>query len=122
MTEIVGHFNYAASLVLILFGIYIMITEQNYVRKVIGMAILQTCVILFYISVAYKAGAAIPILTDPHAAVETADYANPLPHALMLTAIVVGVSTLGVAMVLIIQIYRNYRTLEENKILEPSRS
>lgn len=119
MKGFLGYFNYAAALLLILYGLYVMITEGNLVRKVIGMGVLQTGIILFYLSLAVKRGAQIPILPhQAHAPVDPALYANPLPHALMLTAIVVGVSTLGVALVLIQSIYRSYGTLEEDEILK----
>jgi len=115
-----GLFNYIAALLLILFGIYVMMTQRNLVRKVIGMVILQSGVILFFITLAFKWNAAIPIIPEHGeiGGVDPAQFANPLPHALMLTAIVVGVSTLGVALVLIISIYRSYRTIEEDEILK----
>ncbi|MBN1687601.1 MAG: cation:proton antiporter subunit C [Candidatus Omnitrophica bacterium] len=119
LNQIVGLFNYGATFFLILFGIYIMIVRNNYFRKTIGMVILQTGVILFFISIAAKWGASIPIIPhDLHGTVDPTLYENPLPHALMLTAIVVGVSTLGVALTLLVSIFRSYHTLEEDKILK----
>ncbi|MDP3919473.1 MAG: cation:proton antiporter subunit C [Candidatus Omnitrophota bacterium] len=117
--KFIGLFNYTAALILVLFGIYALITQKNLIRKIIGMVILQTGTILFYISLAAKHGAAIPILIDQghHAVIDPQHYANPLPHALMLTAIVVGVSTLGVALSLIASIFKHYGTLEEDEIL-----
>jgi len=119
MTAFLDLFNYFASVLLVLFGIYAMIAELNLVRKIIGMVILQTGVILFYISVAVKKGGAIPIIAHhaEHGALDLAHYVNPLPHALMLTAIVVGVSTLGVALSLLVSIYRGHGSLEEDEIL-----
>jgi len=120
MTSALGLFNYSASLFLILFGIFTMMAVHHLIRKVIGMVILQTGVILFFVSLSVKRGAAIPIL-DPdaaHAALDIAQYANPLPHALMLTAIVVGVGTLGVALTLIVSIYRSFGTLEEDEVIQ----
>ena len=91
-------------------------------KKVIGLYILQTSIILFFISTGVKKGASIPIVEhghDPGAhLVHAADYANPLPQVLMLTAIVVGVATLGVALAIIEKIYREYGSTEESQILE----
>jgi multicomponent Na+:H+ antiporter subunit C len=91
------------------------------IKKIVGMNIFQTAIILFYVSIGVKKGATIPIIDHGHAsahqAVHAVDYANPLPHVLMLTAIVVGVATLGVALALAIRIYDRYNTLEEDEIL-----
>ena len=88
---------------------------------IIGMNIFQTAVILFFISIGAKKGATIPIIVHhPDAsrhAVHAVDYINPLPHVLMLTAIVVAVSTLGVALALAIKVYKQYQTLDEDEIL-----
>lgn len=112
--------NYAAALFMVFFGIYAMTSANHLVRKVFGMGIMQSGVILFFVSLAHKKGAAIPIL--PYAAkytpVSPDGFANPLPHALMLTAIVVGVSLLGVALALCLMIYREHNTLEEPDIVK----
>lgn len=120
MSPIFSLFNYGAVLFLLLFGIYVLISEKNLIRKVIGMTFVQSSVILFFITLSYKEGAALPILPYPAGpeALDSGLYANPLPHALMLTAIVVGVSTLGVALTLVVSIYRSYRTVEEDEILK----
>jgi multicomponent Na+:H+ antiporter subunit C len=101
-------------------GFYAIITKKNLVKKIIGMNIVQTAIILFYISIGAKKGATLPIITHGHDAaahtVHASDYINPLPHVLMLTAIVVAVATLGVALALAIKIYRQYNTLEEDEI------
>jgi multicomponent Na+:H+ antiporter subunit C len=103
-------------------GLYAMIAKNNLVKKVIGMNILQTAVILFFISIGAKTDATIPIIMHGHTgeshAVHAVDFINPLPHVLMLTAIVVAVSTLGVALALVIKLYQQYQTLEEDEILE----
>ena len=112
-------FNYMAAVFMVLFGLYTLIIRLNLIRKIIGMAILQTGVILFYVSISFKSGAAIPIVENHgHQAIDVSQYANPLPHALMLTAIVVGVSTLGVALTLVLSIYRQAGSLEEDEILQ----
>jgi multicomponent Na+:H+ antiporter subunit C len=98
-----------------------MIGKRNLVKKLIGLNIFQTAIILFYVSTGVKRGGAIPIL-DKYTAlkygVDPATIVNPLPHVLMLTAIVVGVSVTGVALAMLLRIYREYGTLEEDEILE----
>jgi len=113
--------NYWIYIVLMMIGLYAMIAKKNLVKKIIGMNILQTAVILFFISVGAKNNATIPIIihaheTESHAA-HAVNYINPLPHVLMLTAIVVAVATLGVALALIIKIFQQYQTLDEDEIL-----
>jgi len=118
---IIGKFNYWAFIALMLIGLYAMIAKNNLVKKVIGMNIFQTAIILFYVSTAVKTGATLPIIMHGHDgdhAVHAADYLNPLPHVLMLTAIVVSVATLGVALALLLRVYRRYNTLEEDEIRE----
>jgi len=92
--------------------------KKNYMKKIIGLNILQTATILFFISISAKKGATIPIL-EHHGGhlVKAAHYINPLPHVLMLTAIVVAVATLGVALAMTIKIYKDFKTIEEDKIL-----
>lgn len=114
--------NYWMVIGLMMVGLFAMIAKKNLVKKIIGMNILQTAVILFFISIGAKKGATIPIIRhgpEVHGhAVRAADYINPLPHVLMLTAIVVAVATLGVALALAIKIYQQYQTLDEDEILE----
>jgi multicomponent Na+:H+ antiporter subunit C len=117
----VSKINYWIYILLMMLGLYAMIAKRNLVKKIIGMNILQTAVILFYISIGTKRNATIPIIEDSQhsadAVVRAIDYINPLPHVLMLTAIVVSVATLGVALALAIKIYQTYGTLEENEII-----
>jgi len=88
-------------------------------KKLIGMTIFQTAIILFYISIGVKRDATIPIVPEhSHEAIKALEYVNPLPHVLMLTAIVVMVSTSGVALALLIMIYKRYKTIEEDEILK----
>ena len=120
---IVAKYNYWAALVLLLIGLYGMIAKNNLLKKVIAMSIFQSAIILFYVSIGDKKGATIPILAHGHgdlaqAAIDPSHYANPLPHVLMLTAIVVGVSTLGVALAVLQKIHRVHGTIEEDEILE----
>jgi multicomponent Na+:H+ antiporter subunit C len=86
-------------------------------KKLIGLNIFQTAVILFFLSAGAKWRATLPIVDAEATAVPAAGYANPLPHALMLTAIVVMVATLGVALALLVRLYRRYGSLEEDVIL-----
>ena len=119
---IVSKVNYWVYIVLMMIGLYAMISKKNLVKKIIGMSILQTAVILFFISLGAKKNATIPIITHGHAskshAVHAVDFINPLPHVLMLTAIVVAVATLGVALALVVKVFEQYQTLEEDEILE----
>jgi len=126
MEDILARYNYWIYVLLMMIGLYAMIAKNNLYKKVIGMSIFQTAIIVFYVSIAAKEGATIPIIQGAHGAglvpaIDPAVYVNPLPHVLMLTAIVVGVSTLGVALAVILRIYRQYGTVEEDRILEKLR-
>ncbi len=116
---IVSKFNYWGVIVLIIIGLYAIISKQNLIKKIIGMNIFQTAIILFYVSIGAKKNAAIPILhhlNEHSPKINPDNFVNPLPHVLMLTAIVVSVATLGVALSLAIKIYQQFDTLEENLI------
>ncbi len=117
---IISKYNYWMYIILMMIGFYAMIGKRNLIKKIIGMNIFQTAIILFFISTAAKKGATIPIVEHAHGygshATHALQYVNPLPHVLMLTAIVVMVSTLGVALAIVIMIYRGYNTLEEDEI------
>lgn len=117
----VSKYNYWGYVVLMMVGLYAMIVKRNLIKKIIGMSILQTAIIFFYVSIGAKRGATIPIIlhghpSEAHHAIHAVDYINPLPHVLMLTAIVVAVATLGVALALTLKVYRHYGTLEEDEI------
>ena len=123
MEFVIGKYNYWIYIVLMMIGFYAMIAKRNLVKKLVGMNIFQTAIILYFISTASKkGGATIPIIQKTSGAVNPADYMNPLPHVLMLTAIVVMVSTFGVALALALIIYKRYKTLEEDEILAILRS
>ena len=118
---VVSKYNYWIYISLMMVGLYAMIVKNNLVKKIIGMNILQTAIILFYVSIGAKRGATLPIITHGHGdashdVVRAVDYINPLPHVLMLTAIVVAVATLGVALALALKINNQYGTLEEDEI------
>ena len=102
-------YNYIAAFLVIAVGLYMVVGDRNLVKKVIGLNIFQTGIFLFFITAAYVEGGAPPVLAD---GVET--YVSPLPHVLILTAIVVGLSLTAVALTLIIRIYSEYGTLRED--------
>jgi len=120
VSEILAKYNYWIYVILMMIGFYAMIGKRNLVKKLIGMNIFQTAIILFFISTGAKVGGKIPIL-DKHEVlahgVDVNTIVNPLPHVLMLTAIVVGVSVTGVALAVMIRLFRKYGTLEEDEIL-----
>jgi multicomponent Na+:H+ antiporter subunit C len=133
------HFNYWVYLILLMMGLWAAIAKNNLVKKLMGLSIFQSAIILLYVSIGTKEGATIPILDHhghlPDPVVHTEEkfnetpvpptpahlaaqgVANPLPHVLMLTAIVVGVATLGVALALVQAIYREFGTVEEDELL-----
>ena len=121
ISTIVAKYNYWIYITLMMIGLYAIIAKNNLVKKIVGMNIFQTAIILFYVSIGAKREATIPIIEHGHGAethaVRAADYINPLPHVLMLTAIVVAVATLGVALALAIKVYNRYHSLEEDEIL-----
>ncbi len=110
--------NYIAFVLLFLWGIYIMVTRYNLVKKLIGMYLMQTSVIFFLVTTSAKRDATVPILMSTTEAIQPEMYTNPLPHVLTLTAIVVGVATLGVSLALADAIYKKYGSLDEEEILK----
>ena len=124
MDFIVAEYNYWIYILLMMIGVYAMLAKNNLVKKIIGMSIFQTAIIVFYVSTGAKKHASIPIIAHGHgheaveAAIDITHYANPLPHVLMLTAIVVSVGTLGVALAICLGIYKRYNSLEEDEIQE----
>ncbi len=112
-----GHFNYWVVVALMMLGFYIVIARGNLVKKLIGLNIFQTSVFILYISAGKVSGGAAPILADN---IEL--YSNPLPHVLILTAIVVGIATTSVGLALVVRIHAAYGTVEEEEILEQNSS
>ena len=108
--------NYWIAMFLLMTGVFIIIARGNLVKKLIGLSIFQTSVYLLYISPGKILGGTAPIL-DPRFSV----YSNPLPHVLILTAIVVGVATLALGLALVVRINEAYGTTEEDEILEKDR-
>ena len=116
--------NFIAFVVLFLWGLFIMVTHPNLVKKLIGMYLVQTSIIFLLVTISAKQDATVPILQGKDAVmaeggdVDPAEYANPLPHVLTLTAIVVQVATLGVSLALVTAIYRRYGSLDEDELLK----
>lgn len=115
---IVGHYGYWFAMILLVIGLYGMMMKKNLVKKLIGMTIFQVSVIIFFVASSSKFGGTVPIWDKDISLLNTANYINPLPHTLMLTAIVVGVATTGVAFALTVSIYKRYKTLDETVLLE----
>lgn len=109
----VSHYNYWAAIIIMMIGLYIVISHTNLVKKVAGLNIFQTAVFLLYISIGVVAGGTAPIAAEGFTI-----YSNPLPHVLMLTAIVVGVATTALAFALIVRIKELYNSIEEDEICE----
>jgi len=126
MSELlVENYAYVATAVLLVIGLYAILTKKNLMKKLIGLSILQAAIILTWVAAATRPDATVPVLDShghgAHPVVDAAEYLNPLPHTLMLTAIVVGVATTGVAFALLISIYRRYGTLDEPELLDKMR-
>lgn len=111
MTQILGLYNYWIAIVLMMLGFYIVIARGNLIKKIVGLNIFQTSVFVFYISMGKVDGGTAPIL-DPDIQV----YSNPLPHVLILTAIVVGVATTALGLALAVRIREAYGSVEEEEL------
>ena len=119
--EIAARFPYWMSGALIAVGLYGMIGKRSLVKKLIGMNIFQSAIILFFIAGSLREGATLPILFEGQGHVSPEDYVNPLPHVLMLTAIVVSVAITGVALAFLVRIHREFDSLDEDNLLEQVR-
>lgn len=110
----IQQFIFILAIIVLNSGLYIMLTSDNYIKKIIGLAIFQSSVLIFYIAFGKIAGGAAPIdIEDPQLLLS-----SPLPHVLMLTAIVVGFATMSVAFALVKTIKKEYGTISEKEILE----
>jgi multicomponent Na+:H+ antiporter subunit C len=144
LSEFFADYNYIIVIILMMTGLYVVFASRNLIKKLVGLSVFQTSVFLLYITIAKVAGGQPPILVedkgDHHAglasetllaAVEGAGgaakhsgynldvaYSNPLPHVLILTAIVVGVATLAIGLALVVRIREVYQTIEEDQINE----
>ena len=109
-------YAYATFALLLSVGLYMMIASPNLVKKVIGLNLFQSAIFLFFVSTAYDYGGSVPVVPQEGGTVGA--YASPLPHVIVLTAIVVGVSLTAVALALIVRLYTTYGTLNEETIRE----
>ncbi|MCL4723338.1 MAG: cation:proton antiporter subunit C [Rhodocyclaceae bacterium] len=107
-----SHFSYWVTLFLMVAGLFIVIARGNLIKKLVGLGIFQTSVYLLYIAPGKLIGGTAPILAEGFKV-----YSNPLPHVLILTAIVVGVATLALGLALVVRIRETYGTIEEDEIL-----
>ena len=110
----VSHYNYWVVIFLMMVGFYILISRGNLIKKIVGLNVFQTAVFMLYISMGKITGGTPPILVDD--GVAEVMYSNPLPHVLILTAIVVGIATTSVGLALAVRIKEAYGTLEEDEI------
>ncbi len=110
MSYVLDYYNYWIVVFLMMAGFYIVISANNLVKKIVGLNIFQTSVFMLYITMGKVSGGTAPILAEG-----VTQYSNPLPHVLILTAIVVGVATTAVGLSLIVRIKRAYGTVEENE-------
>ncbi|MBL27147.1 MAG: Na+/H+ antiporter subunit C [Rhodospirillaceae bacterium] len=111
--SLLGHYNYWIVVVLMMVGFYVVIDRGNLLKKLIGLNMFQTAVFLLYISMGKIEGGTAPIIWEGGG-----PYSNPLPHVLILTAIVVGVATLALGLGLVVRIREAYGTVEEDEIRE----
>lgn len=117
MSFVVGHYNYWVVIFLMMAGFYVVIAQGNLVKKIVGLNIFQASVFILFISMANIEGGTAPIIIEG-----ASRYSNPLPHVLILTAIVVGVATTALALALVVRINEAYRTVEEDEIHEQDTS
>lgn len=117
MEMIIGHYNYWLVIIIMMAGFYTVISRGNLVKKIVGLNIFQVSVFLLYISIGDVKGGATPIIEKGITL-----YSNPLPHVLILTAIVVGVATTALGLALVIRIKEAYGTIEEDDIHKQDQS
>ena len=108
-----GLYNYWMVIVLMMTGLYMVLARPNVVKKIMGVTIFQVSVIMFYITMGKVSGGTAPILLE---GAEEVVYSNPVPHVLMLTAIVVGIATVALGLALAIRIFEEFGTLEDDEI------
>ena len=117
MNQVLAKYNYWVSVALMLIGFYGIFAKDNLIKKVIGLSIFQTAIFLYFISLGAVKGGTAPIVSEEIIR-KGYVYANPLPHVLILTAIVVSVATAAVALSLIIRMHDEYGSIEEREIIE----
>jgi multicomponent Na+:H+ antiporter subunit C len=114
---ILAHFNYWVVVLLMMAGFYTVISQGNLIKKIVGLNIFQVSVFLLYISIGNVRDGTTPIIAEGFT-----HYSNPLPHVLILTAIVVGVATTALGLALVVRIKEAYGTIEEDEIHEQDKS
>jgi len=112
MTTFANHYSYFVTVFLMIAGLYIVIARGNLMKKLVGLSIFQTSVYLLYIAPGKLIGGTAPIVADGFLT-----YSNPLPHVLILTAIVVGVATLALGLAIAVRVREAYGSIEEDEIL-----
>lgn len=112
LAHIWSHFDYWAMIFLAMAGLFIVIARGNLIKKLVGLGVFQTSVYLLYVAPGKIVGGTAPIVSEAFRV-----YSNPLPHVLILTAIVVGVATLALGLALVVRIREAYDTIEEDEIL-----
>jgi len=117
MDLIIGHYNYWLVIIIMMAGFYTVISQGNLVKKIAGLNIFQVSVFMLYISIGNVKGGAAPIIES-----DISVYSNPLPHVLILTAIVVGVATTALGLALVVRIKEAYGSIEEDEIHEQDHS
>ena len=111
MIELPGLYNYLVVIFLMMAGFFVVISQGNLIKKLVGLSLFQTSVFIFYITMGKISGGEAPIYIEG-----ITDYSNPLPHVLILTAIVVGVATTAVGLALAVRIHEAYGSIEEDEI------
>ena len=113
MAGAVAHFSNWVTVILMVIGLYVVLARGNLIKKLIGLSIFQTSVYLLYVGPGKILGGTAPIIAEGFTV-----YSNPLPHVLILTAIVVGVATLALGLALVVRIHEAYGTIEEDEVLD----
>ena len=111
--DVIGQYNYWITIFLMVAGLYIVVAKSNMIKTLLGLAVFQTSVYLLYLSPGKILGGTPPILDENFAV-----YSNPLPHVLILTAIVVGVATLALGLALVVRVHEAFGTIEEDEIMD----
>ena len=117
MTLVVGLYNYWIVILLMMTGLYLVLARDNLIKKLIGLSVFQTAVFIFYISMGRVDGGTAPIFAP---GIEV--FSNPIPHVLILTAIVVGIATTALGLALVVRVHEAYGTIEEDEIAAMDRA
>ena len=123
MSMLATHWHYWVVIALMMTGLHIVIARRHYVKKLMGLSIFQVSVIMLYVSMGKVAGGTAPVyvMKGGEPDLEVA-YSNPVPHVLMLTAIVVGVATMAVGLALVVRIKETYGSVEDDVVVEKNRA